>query len=85
MAATGNVDGRREGHRRRHRRVLCSACRVHGAGHPAEEPARRRVPHHHQAPKGLLAPGLTLTPQDLCVTHRCLHSGIGRKQAEAYR
>jgi hypothetical protein len=31
---------------------------VHGAGRPAEEPARRRVPHHHQAPEGLLAPGV---------------------------
>jgi hypothetical protein len=31
---------------------------VHGAGRPAEEPARRRVPHHHQTAEGFLATGL---------------------------
>lgn len=61
MEAAGHVDGRRERGRRRgrRRRVLRAARHVHGAGHTAQEQARGRVPHHHQAPERLLAPGLT--------------------------
>lgn len=61
MAAAVDVDGRHEGcisSGRRRRGILCSARDVHGAGRPAEESARRRLPHHHQAAERFLAPGL---------------------------
>lgn len=35
--------------------VQHAAC---GAGYPAQEPARVRLPHHHQEAEGFLAPGL---------------------------
>jgi hypothetical protein len=54
----GRYEGRDSGGRHRRRRLLRAERGVHGAGRPAEEPARRRVPHHHQAPEGLLAPGV---------------------------
>jgi hypothetical protein len=68
VATAVDVDGRYEGHDGgggRHRRLLCAERGVHGAGRPAEEPARRRVPHHHQAPEGLLTPGVRFSA-DLC-------------------
>ncbi|KAG2620980.1 hypothetical protein PVAP13_3NG229000 [Panicum virgatum] len=64
MVAAVDVDGQRQGRGqrqwRRHKRcrLLRPACCVHGARRPAEEPARRRLPHHHQAAEGFLAPGV---------------------------
>ena len=63
VAAAVDVDGRRQGRgrgrrRRKRRRLLRAARGVHGARRPAEEPARRRLPHHHQAAEGFLAPGV---------------------------
>jgi len=62
VAAAVHVDRRRQGrgrlYQRQRRRLLRAARGVHGAGRPAQEPARRRLPHHHQAAEGFLAPGL---------------------------
>uniref|UniRef100_A0A804R9Y4 Uncharacterized protein n=1 Tax=Zea mays TaxID=4577 RepID=A0A804R9Y4_MAIZE len=64
VAAAVHVDRRRQGRGRgrlhQRRRLLRAARGVHGAGRPAQEPARGRLPHHHQAAEGFLAPGLTI-------------------------
>lgn len=89
VAAAVHVDRRRQGRRRgrgwgqlrQRRRLLRAARGVHGAGRPAQEPARGRIPHHHQAAEGFLAPGLRLR-SSRCYRRAGDNSGIASARRE---